>query len=79
MSSADQISWENWEDDHLDWLVITSHQLLVTSPEGQVREKTDVKVEQRARGTVFSGIGTDIEMALAMFNHQINEKFHKGG
>ena len=75
MHSADEISLQNWEDAHLDWLVIMSHQVLVTSPEDDVREETEVPVEHRGTGAVLGATGADAWMALAMIDHLISERF----
>ncbi len=66
---------DRWQYDNPAWMVIGVRPIISTGLNGEAVEEIEVKVQYRETGEVLGATGFTVEMALAMIDHLVSERY----
>jgi len=71
----DDVAIDRWQYDNPAWMVIGVRPIISTGLNGEAVEEIEIKVHYRETGEVLGATGFTVEMALAMIDHLISERY----
>ena len=66
---------DRWQYDNPAWMVIGVRPIISTGLNGEAVEEIEIKVQYWETGEVLGATGFTVEMALAMIDHLISERY----